>query len=43
MIFYAGAEGNLEQNYMNFANENLYLSPTLNINHRQRNMMFLLV
>jgi hypothetical protein len=28
---------------MNFANENLYLSPTLNINHRQRNMMFLLV
>jgi hypothetical protein len=32
MIFYAGAEGNLEQNsYMDFANENLYLSPTLNI------------
>jgi hypothetical protein len=32
MIFYAGAEGNLEQNsYMEFANENLFLSPTLNI------------
>jgi hypothetical protein len=32
MIFYAGAEGNLQQNsYMNFANENLFLSPTLNI------------
>jgi len=32
MIFYAGAEGKLEQNsYMDFANENLYVSPTLNI------------
>ncbi|CAM2769218.1 porin family protein [Flavobacterium frigoris] len=32
MIFYAGAEGNLEQNsYMDFANENLFLSPTLDI------------
>ncbi|MEZ7498909.1 TonB-dependent receptor [Flavobacterium sp. Arc3] len=32
MIFYAGAEGNLEQNsYMDFANENTFLSPTLNI------------
>jgi len=32
MIFYAGAEGKLEQNsYMDFANENLFLSPTLNI------------
>jgi hypothetical protein len=32
MIFYAGAEGNLQQNsYMNFANENLFLSPTLDI------------
>ena len=32
MIFYAGAEGNLEQNsYMDFVNENSFLSPTLNI------------
>lgn len=32
MIFYAGAEGNLEQNsYQDFANQNTYLSPTLNI------------
>jgi hypothetical protein len=32
MIFYAGAEGNLEQNsYLEFANENPFLSPTLNI------------
>ena len=32
MIFYAGAEGNLEQNsYMNFVNDNPFLSPTLNI------------
>jgi hypothetical protein len=32
MIFYAGAEGGLEQNsYLDFANENPYLSPTLNI------------
>ena len=32
MIFYAGAEGNLEQNtYADFVSQNLYLSPTLNI------------
>ncbi|MFV8359259.1 TonB-dependent receptor [Flavobacterium sp. LS1P3] len=32
MIFYAGAEGNLEQNsYIDFVNENPFLSPTLNI------------
>lgn len=32
MIFYAGAEGNLEQNsYMDFADKNPFLSPTLNI------------
>jgi hypothetical protein len=32
MIFYAGAEGNLEQNtYMDFVGVNPYLSPTLNI------------
>jgi hypothetical protein len=32
MIFYAGAEGNLEQNsYLDFASENPFLSPTLNI------------
>ena len=32
MIFYAGAEGNLEQNsYLDFVNENPFLSPTLNI------------
>ncbi|MFV8466274.1 TonB-dependent receptor [Flavobacterium sp. LB1P62] len=32
MIFYAGAEGNLEQNsYMDFVNKNPFLSPTLNI------------
>ena len=32
MIFYAGAEGNLEQNsYMDFVNENPYMSPTLTI------------
>jgi hypothetical protein len=32
MIFYAGAEGSLEQNsYQDFANENAFLSPTLNI------------
>jgi outer membrane receptor protein involved in Fe transport len=32
MIFYAGAEGNLEQNsYMDFVNANPFLSPTLNI------------
>jgi hypothetical protein len=32
MIFYAGAEGNLEQNsYLDFANENMFLSPTLSI------------
>lgn len=32
MIFYAGAEGNLEQNtYSDFVNENHFLSPTLNI------------
>jgi outer membrane receptor protein involved in Fe transport len=33
MIFYAGAEGNLEQNtYMDFVDQNPFLSPTLNIN-----------
>jgi outer membrane receptor protein involved in Fe transport len=32
MIFYAGAEGNLEQNsYLNFASQNYFLSPTLTI------------
>lgn len=32
MIFYAGAEGNLEQNsYMDFVNENPFVSPTMNI------------
>jgi hypothetical protein len=32
MIFYAGAEGNLEQNsYMDFVNENSFVSPTLTI------------
>jgi hypothetical protein len=32
MIFYAGAEGNLEQNtYSDFVNSNPYLSPTLHI------------
>ncbi|MFV8352672.1 TonB-dependent receptor [Flavobacterium sp. XS2P14] len=32
MIFYAGAEGNLEQNsYMDFVNENPFVSPTLKI------------
>nr|WP_314896553.1 TonB-dependent receptor [uncultured Flavobacterium sp.] len=32
MIFYAGAEGNLEQNsYQDFVNDNPFLSPTLNI------------
>ncbi|MFE3869094.1 TonB-dependent receptor [Flavobacterium sp. LS2P90] len=32
MIFYAGAEGNLEQNsYQDFVKENPFLSPTLNI------------
>lgn len=32
MIFYAGAEGNLEQNsYQDFVNENPFISPTLNI------------
>jgi hypothetical protein len=32
MIFYAGAEGSLSQNsYQDFANENAFLSPTLNI------------
>ena len=32
MIFYAGAEGNLEQNtYSDFVNENHFLSPTLEI------------
>lgn len=32
MIFYAGAEGSLEQNsYLDFVNENSFLSPTLNI------------
>ena len=32
MIFYAGAEGNLDQNtYSDFVNENPYLSPTLDI------------
>jgi hypothetical protein len=32
MIFYAGAEGNLEQNsYMDFVNENPFVSPTLYI------------
>ena len=32
MIFYAGAEGNLEQNtYMDYANENPFVSPTLDI------------
>jgi hypothetical protein len=32
MIFYAGAEGNLEQNtYMDFATKNPFVSPTLNI------------
>ncbi len=32
MIFYAGAEGNLEQNtYSDFVNENHFLSPTLDI------------
>tara|TARA_R110000868_G_scaffold98253_1_gene270293 strand:- start:7390 stop:9144 length:1755 start_codon:yes stop_codon:yes gene_type:complete len=32
MIFYAGAEGNLEQNsYLDFVNKNSFLSPTLNI------------
>ncbi|EIA08986.1 TonB-dependent receptor [Flavobacterium frigoris] len=32
MIFYAGAEGSLEQNsYLDFVNKNSFLSPTLNI------------
>ncbi len=32
MIFYAGAEGNLEQNsYMDFVNENPFVSPTLTV------------
>lgn len=32
MIFYAGAEGNLEQNtYADFVNENPFLSPTLDV------------
>jgi hypothetical protein len=32
MLFYAGAEGNLEQNtYSDFVNQNHFLSPTLNI------------
>jgi outer membrane receptor for ferrienterochelin and colicin len=32
MIFYAGAEGSLEQNsYLDFVDENPYVSPTLNI------------
>lgn len=32
MIFYAGAEGSLEQNtYQDFANQNSFLSPTLNV------------
>lgn len=32
MVFYAGAEGNLEQNsYMDFVNENPFVSPTLYI------------
>jgi hypothetical protein len=32
MIFYAGAEGSLKQNsYLDFASENAFLSPTLNI------------
>lgn len=32
MIFYAGAEGSLEQNsYLDFVSENSFLSPTLNI------------
>jgi hypothetical protein len=32
MIFYAGAEGSLEQNsYLDFVNQNPFLSPTLNI------------
>lgn len=32
MVFYAGVEGNLEQNtYSDFVNSNPYLSPTLNI------------
>lgn len=32
MIFYAGAEGNLEQNsYQNFVGKNPFLSPTLNV------------
>ncbi|SHG35998.1 hypothetical protein SAMN05443549_103387 [Flavobacterium fluvii] len=32
MIFYAGAEGNLEQNtYADFVGQNPYLSPTLNV------------
>lgn len=33
MIFYAGVEGDLEQNtYADFVSENPYLSPTLNVN-----------
>lgn len=32
MIFYAGAEGSLEQNsYQDFVNQNAFLSPTLNV------------
>ncbi|TRX16582.1 TonB-dependent receptor [Flavobacterium franklandianum] len=37
MIFYAGAEGNLEQNtYADFVNANPYLSPTLSIKPTDR-------
>jgi hypothetical protein len=39
MIFYAGAEEELQQNsYMNFANENLYLH--FGYKNRTNNMMF---
>jgi hypothetical protein len=41
--FYAGAE-NLQQNsYMNFANENLFLSPTLDIKPTDQQYDVLLV
>lgn len=37
MVFYAGAEGSLEQNsYRDFTNENPFLSPTLNISPTDR-------
>jgi len=37
MIFYTGAQGNLEQNtYSDFVNENHFLSPTLNIDRTDK-------